>query len=162
MTHAGSAHTGRRPPGPPLTVSRRGAKGPQRALAIGGRCVPCERAPVGAPALPLCAAALRRMVAVEGVRRRAWRRTAGGARSYAALSLFLGAQLALCGEYTHSYDVGEEVTLWVNKVGPYHNPQETYLYYSLPFCSTRPVDSLEHRWDGLGEVLEGNDLISSG
>ena len=102
------------------------------------------------------------MVAVEGVRRRAWRRTAGGARSYAALSLFLGAQLALCGEYTHSYDVGEEVTLWVNKVGPYHNPQETYLYYSLPFCSTRPVDSLEHRWDGLGEVLEGNDLISSG
>ena len=54
------------------------------------------------------------------------------------------------------------MTLWVNKVGPYHNPQETYVYYSLPFCSTKPVDQLEHRWDGLGEVLEGNDLISSG
>ena len=54
------------------------------------------------------------------------------------------------------------MTLWVNKVGPYHNPQETYVYYSLPFCSSRPVDKLEHRWDALGEVLEGNDLISSG
>ena len=36
------------------------------------------------------------------------------------------------------------------------------MYYSLPFCSTGPVDDLSHRWDGLGEVLEGNDLISSG
>jgi len=65
-------------------------------------------------------------------------------------------------EYTHRYTDGEEVIIWVNKVGPYHNPQETYVYYSLPFCSSRPVDELEHRWDGLGEVLEGNDLISSG
>jgi transmembrane 9 superfamily protein 3 len=47
-------------------------------------------------------------------------------------------------------------------VGPYHNPQETYVYYSLPFCSTKPVSQLEHRWDALGEVLEGNDLIYMG
>lgn len=65
-------------------------------------------------------------------------------------------------ESTHKYTDGEEVIMWVNKVGPYHNPQETYVYYSLPFCSTKNVDELEHRWDGLGEVLEGNDLISSG
>lgn len=26
----------------------------------------------------------------------------------------------------------------------------------------KPVDQLEHRYDWLGEVLEGNDLISSG
>jgi len=26
------------------------------------------------------------------------------------------------------------VDLWVNKVGPYHNPQETYEYYKLPYC----------------------------
>ena len=65
-------------------------------------------------------------------------------------------------EYTHKYTANEDVTLWVNKVGPYHNPQETYVYYSLPFCSTKPVEQLEHRWDALGEVLEGNDLISSG
>ena len=24
--------------------------------------------------------------------------------------------------------------LWMNTVGPYHNRQETYTYYSLPFC----------------------------
>lgn len=65
-------------------------------------------------------------------------------------------------EYSHKYIVDEDVTLWVNKVGPYHNPQETYVYYSLPFCSTKPIDQLEHRWDGLGEVLEGNDLVNSG
>eukprot|EP00316_Scyphosphaera_apsteinii_P000992 CAMPEP_0119321780 /NCGR_PEP_ID=MMETSP1333-20130426/56417_1 /TAXON_ID=418940 /ORGANISM="Scyphosphaera apsteinii, Strain RCC1455" /LENGTH=521 /DNA_ID=CAMNT_0007328835 /DNA_START=14 /DNA_END=1576 /DNA_ORIENTATION=- len=65
-------------------------------------------------------------------------------------------------EYSHRYETGESLSLWVNKVGPYHNPQETYVYYSLPFCSTKPVDQLEHRWDALGEVLEGNDLISSG
>mmetsp|Transcript_17876 Transcript_17876/g.53432 ORF Transcript_17876/g.53432 Transcript_17876/m.53432 type:complete len:357 (-) Transcript_17876:1283-2353(-) len=69
---------------------------------------------------------------------------------------------ARADENTHKYVDGEDVIMWVNKVGPYHNPQETYVYYSLPFCSTKPVDELEHRWDGLGEVLEGNDLISSG
>merc|ERR1719446_808009 len=68
----------------------------------------------------------------------------------------------LADEYTHRYADAEVVNLWVNKVGPYHNPQETYVYYSLPFCSTKPVDQLSHRWDALGEVLEGNDLIASG
>ena len=65
-------------------------------------------------------------------------------------------------ESTHKYADGEDVMMWVNKVGPYHNPQETYVFFSLPFCSTKPVEKLEHRWDALGEVLEGNDLISSG
>lgn len=40
------------------------------------------------------------------------------------------------------YTPGEEVTLWTNKVGPYHNPQETYDYYSLPFC--KPDVSFEY------------------
>ena len=82
------------------------------------------------------------------------------ARRAAAALCLLGT--ALADEYAHRYKEGEVVNLWVNKVGPYHNPQETYIYYSLPFCSTKPVDQLEHRWDYLGEVLEGNDLISSG
>ena len=84
---------------------------------------------------------------------------ASQAAGWLALSSLLGVT---ADEYTHKYVVNEDVTLWVNKVGPYHNPQETYVYYSLPFCSTKPVDQLEHRWDALGEVLEGNDLISSG
>ncbi|KAL1533840.1 Transmembrane 9 superfamily member 1 [Salvia divinorum] len=57
------------------------------------------------------------------------------------------------------YQDGEAVTLWVNKVGPYNNPQETYNYYSLPFC--RPKGNPSHKWGGLGEVLGGNELIDS-
>ncbi|KAF6148113.1 hypothetical protein GIB67_024004 [Kingdonia uniflora] len=57
------------------------------------------------------------------------------------------------------YQLEEKVTLWVNKVGPYNNPQETYNYYSLPFC--RPPGNAAHRWGGLGEVLGGNELIDS-
>lgn len=51
------------------------------------------------------------------------------------------------------------MTLWVNKVGPYNNPQETYNYYSLPFC--RPPGKAVHKWIGLGELLGGNELIES-
>lgn len=37
------------------------------------------------------------------------------------------------------YKQGDNVTLYVNKVGPYHNPQETYHYYTLPVCSPEKV-----------------------
>lgn len=33
------------------------------------------------------------------------------------------------------YEDNEEVVLWMNTVGPYHNRQETYSYFSLPFCA---------------------------
>jgi transmembrane 9 superfamily protein 3 len=58
------------------------------------------------------------------------------------------------------YQKGDQVMLWVNKVGPYNNPQETYNYYSLPFCNPGAGNS-RHKWGGLGEVLEGNELIDS-
>ena len=51
-------------------------------------------------------------------------------------------------EYSHKYEREEAIHLWVNKVGPYHNPQETYTYYSLPFCAATPVPQLEHRCVG--------------
>ncbi|MBA0782112.1 hypothetical protein Gotri_002977, partial [Gossypium trilobum] len=57
------------------------------------------------------------------------------------------------------YQSDDPVTLWVNKVGPYNNPQETYNYYSLPFC--HPGTNPSHKWGGLGEVLGGNELIDS-
>ncbi|KAF7803615.1 transmembrane 9 superfamily member 1 [Senna tora] len=47
------------------------------------------------------------------------------------------------------YQPGDPVTLWVNKVGPYNNPQETYNYYSLPFC--HPSENPIHKWGGLEE-----------
>ncbi|KAJ3675209.1 hypothetical protein LUZ60_004251 [Juncus effusus] len=62
-------------------------------------------------------------------------------------------------ESDHKYQVEEPVTLWVNKVGPYNNPQETYNYFSLPFCHLSENPS--HKWGGLGEVLGGNELIDS-
>ncbi|RRT57945.1 hypothetical protein B296_00010557 [Ensete ventricosum] len=57
------------------------------------------------------------------------------------------------------YQAEDLVNLWVNKVGPYNNPQETYNYYSLPFC--HPSENPTHKWGGLGEVLGGNELIDS-
>lgn len=59
------------------------------------------------------------------------------------------------------YQSDEKVTLWVNKVGPYNNPQETYNFYSLPFCRQDGHAQAAHKWGGLGEVLGGNELIDS-
>lgn len=59
------------------------------------------------------------------------------------------------------YAEKEAVVLWVNKVGPYNNPTETYNYFSLPYCRRYPDKKPEHAWGGLGEVLEGNELINS-
>ncbi|KAG8501994.1 hypothetical protein CXB51_002100 [Gossypium anomalum] len=71
--------------------------------------------------------------------------------------LFLS--LAFASESDHKYQPDDPITLWVNKVGPYNNPQETYNYYSLPFC--QPGTNPAHKWGGLGEVLGGNELIDS-
>ena len=50
-------------------------------------------------------------------------------------------------------------------MGPYNNPQETYNYYELPFCKAEPKEGANkkpvHKWGGLGEILEGNELILS-
>ena len=43
----------------------------------------------------------------------------------------------------------------------YNNPQETYNYYFLPFCKPKDAGKPAHKWGGLGEVLEGNQLIDS-
>ncbi|KAK8622276.1 hypothetical protein V6N13_117199 [Hibiscus sabdariffa] len=76
---------------------------------------------------------------------------------FAAVYLFLS--LAFASESDHKYQQNDPITLWVNKVGPYNNPQETYNYYSLPFC--HPGSNPAHKWGGLGEVLGGNELIDS-
>ncbi|MGH0182149.1 UNVERIFIED_CONTAM: hypothetical protein FKN15_018769 [Acipenser sinensis] len=70
------------------------------------------------------------------------------------LSLFLLLLPASAG----SYKQGDPVTLYVNKVGPYHNPQETYHYYTLPVCRPREV---RHKSLSLGEVLDGDRMAES-
>ncbi|RRT71534.1 hypothetical protein BHE74_00015317 [Ensete ventricosum] len=61
--------------------------------------------------------------------------------------------------FFRQYQNDDHVTLWVNKVGPYNNPQETYNYYILPFCQL--PGNAAHKWGGLGEVLGGNQLVDS-
>lgn len=61
-----------------------------------------------------------------------------GVRRYCVLAVCLLSQIG----WTASYKQGDAVILYVNKVGPYHNPQETYHYYTLPVC--RP-DQVSHR-----------------
>jgi len=58
----------------------------------------------------------------------------------------------------HLYVSGEEVILWANRVGPYRNPQETYEYFSLPFC--KPLENIE-RSETIGEALSGYELVQS-
>ncbi|KAG2462495.1 TM9S1 protein, partial [Polypterus senegalus] len=57
-----------------------------------------------------------------------------------------------------SYKQGDPVILYVNKVGPYHNPQETYHYYRLPVCRPKEV---RHKSLSLGEVLDGDRMAES-
>lgn len=59
------------------------------------------------------------------------------------------------------YTDGEEVVLWMNTVGPYHNRQETYKYFSLPFCAGNKK-TISHYHETLGEALQGVELEFSG
>ncbi|CAG9466923.1 unnamed protein product [Pedinophyceae sp. YPF-701] len=94
-------------------------------------------------------------------------RPAGRRRAPHVVGLILGILLLACGpshahEADHKYEEGEAVTLWVNKVGPFNNPQETYNYYSLPFCHNWSEKKLRRKWAGIGEAVQGNELIDSG
>ncbi|GMT32006.1 hypothetical protein PFISCL1PPCAC_23303, partial [Pristionchus fissidentatus] len=53
---------------------------------------------------------------------------------------------------------GDKVPVYVNKVGPYDNPHETYHYYSLPLC--RP-EKIVHHSLSLGQVLDGDRMADS-
>ncbi|GJM87872.1 hypothetical protein PR202_ga03869 [Eleusine coracana subsp. coracana] len=79
------------------------------------------------------------------------RSSRGGRGRLLALLAVVAALLSLASasESDHKYKAEEPVKLWVNKVGPYNNPQETYNYYSLPFC--QPSENPAHKWGGLGE-----------
>jgi len=49
----------------------------------------------------------------------------------------------------------------MNTVGPYHNRQETYSYFSLPFCEG-PKKDISHYHETLSEALQGVELVFSG
>ncbi|XP_004299493.1 PREDICTED: transmembrane 9 superfamily member 3-like [Fragaria vesca subsp. vesca] len=80
--------------------------------------------------------------------------------------IFIIAFLILCGAAdlvssdasNHRYKEGDVVPLYANKVGPFHNPSETYRYFDLPFCSP---DAVKEKKEALGEVLNGDRLVSA-
>ena len=45
------------------------------------------------------------------------------------------------------------MVLWMNTVGPYHNRQETYGYFSLPFCRGMK-EEISHYHETIGEALQ--------
>ncbi|KAK2635613.1 hypothetical protein Ddye_030405 [Dipteronia dyeriana] len=77
--------------------------------------------------------------------------------------LVFGALIASCLTYVrsdvsdHRYKTGDHVLLYANKVGPFHNPSETYRYFDLPFCS--PDAIIKEKKEALGEVLNGDRLV---
>jgi len=90
-------------------------------------------------------------------------------------SLLIAAAAALCVQADttdHKYTKNEHIELWVNKVGPYANPQEAYEYYKLPYCAPETKhhpDSSggQGRWNEwksltMGEHLGGHALRHSG
>jgi transmembrane 9 superfamily protein 3 len=85
---------------------------------------------------------------------------------WARVVLLLSLLALVSADYkNHKYVAGEEVILWVNKVGPLRNPQETYLYYSLPWCVPQGKEEIietETPREGLGEALMGYELRRSG
>ena len=62
------------------------------------------------------------------------------------------------------YIDNDDVPVWLNQLGPYNNPQETYSYYRLPFCKPdrklklQPSKSMPN----LGELMSGADYVNSG
>lgn len=82
------------------------------------------------------------------------------------LVTILGAR---ADDYNHRYKERDRVDLWVNKVGPYANPQEAYEYYILPYCApkTRHHPEKDGSFNALkahtiGERLGGHALRHSG
>ena len=59
------------------------------------------------------------------------------------------------------YHDNEEVVLWMNTVGPYHNRQETYTFFSLPYCKG-PQKEIGHYHETMAEALQGVELEFSG
>jgi len=79
-------------------------------------------------------------------------------RSWSAFLLVLLVGLVRSDSSDHRYKPGDFVPLYANKVGPFHNPSETYRYFDLPFCSPEHV---KEKKEALGEVLNGDRLVDA-
>ncbi|CAL9167999.1 unnamed protein product, partial [Musa hybrid cultivar] len=81
------------------------------------------------------------------------------AESAALLLLLLACGLRAGADGSnHRYKEGDRVPFYANKVGPFHNPSETYRFYDLPFCTPEHVTDKK---EALGEVLNGDRLVDA-
>jgi len=76
--------------------------------------------------------------------------------------LIYGIIGVLGDEKHHTYEDDEEVIFWMNTIGPYHNRQETYDYYSLPFCRGKSEKVHVRPHENIGDALQGVELTYSG
>ncbi|GJP83701.1 hypothetical protein CLOP_g13826 [Closterium sp. NIES-67] len=58
----------------------------------------------------------------------------------------------------HRYGQGDKVPFYANKVGPFHNPSETYKFFDLPFCQPGKINE---KLEDLGEVLNGDRMVQA-
>nr|XP_043610594.1 transmembrane 9 superfamily member 5-like [Erigeron canadensis] len=64
----------------------------------------------------------------------------------------------IASSFDHRYNVGDDVPLFVNIIGPLNNPSETYQYYDLPFCHP---DQVIPKKETLGEVFNGDRMTNT-
>ncbi|KAF7816305.1 transmembrane 9 superfamily member 2-like [Senna tora] len=74
----------------------------------------------------------------------------------AAIVILYCVSYVTSDESDHRYKEGDYVPFYANKVGPFHNPSETYRYFDLPFCIPAHV---QEKKEALGEVLNGDRLV---
>jgi len=74
------------------------------------------------------------------------------------LTILISA-LVIVGCDAREFKQGQSIPVYANRVGPYHNPTETYQFYNLPFC--QPSGGKEYKLLDLGEVLEGDRLVNT-
>ncbi|KAL4196031.1 hypothetical protein AMTRI_Chr04g181310 [Amborella trichopoda] len=60
--------------------------------------------------------------------------------------------------FDQRYKHGDFVPLYATKIGPSHNPSETYRYYDMPFCSPEHVTEKKETF---GEFLNGDHLVDA-
>ncbi|KAJ0981229.1 hypothetical protein J5N97_009484 [Dioscorea zingiberensis] len=69
-----------------------------------------------------------------------------------ALILILGVTTVSSTTSSHRYNASDPVPLYINKIGPYANPIESYRYLDLPFCSS---ELAREEKETLAQVLDG-------
>jgi len=81
----------------------------------------------------------------------------GAVASFVIIGALGAVSAAAPGPGPH-YEYHEDVRVIANKVGPFNNPSETYMYYSLPFC--RGKKSKIKRYEDLGALVGDRKVVS--